>query len=256
MTFLDVSLLDVSLWHLTLIALTALGAQLIGGLAGYGTGLIMPLVLVPLLGPEAVVPVISLSAILTNITRVVVFRESVDIPKAMLVSAFALPTTLLGAYCYTLLSSRGASIAIGLALLLIVPLRRVLARHRFRLGTAGGAGAGVIYGFLTGGTTGVGVILLSIMMAMGLTGPQVIATDALTSAILGLAKSGVFAAAGALPPKLIVVALLIGLMATPGALLAKFLSTRLSVKLQDNLIEAAIVLGGLILLWRAIFGPA
>ena len=47
------------------------------------------------------------------------------------------------------------------------------------------------------------------------------------------------------------VALLIGAMATPGAMLAKWLIRIFSVKLQDTLIEAAIIVGGLLLLWRA-----
>lgn len=145
----------------------------------------------------------------------------------------------------------GAALVIGIGLILIVPLRRVLVRHRFRLGTAGAAGAGVVYGLLTGGLTGVGVILLSIFLSMGLSGQQVIATDALTSFVLGLAKAGVFVAAGALPAKLWLVALLIGAMATPGTLVAKYLMHRFSARLQDTLIEGAIIVGGLLLLSRA-----
>jgi uncharacterized membrane protein YfcA len=239
--------------EILLIAATALGAQVVGGIAGYGTGLLMPLVLVPILGAEAIVPVISLSAILTNLTRVIVFRDSLDIRRALLISSVALPFTLLGAWCYTLLSSRGASVVIGTALILIVPLRRYLAHRRFTLGTRGGAVAGALYGFLTGGTTGVGILLISLLMAMGLSGLQVIATDALTSTILGFAKTGVFLAAGALPAKLCLVAVLIGAMATPGALIAKWLASRFSARLHDTLIEATIIAGGAILLWRALW---
>lgn len=246
------TILDLTLGQLVLIAVTAFGAQTIGGLAGYGTGLLMPLVLVPLLGADAIVPVISLSAILTNITRVAIFRDSVDVRKAALITAFALPTTMIGAWFYTLLSSRGAAIVIGAVLILVVPLRRVLVRHRFRLGGAGGAAAGVVYGLLTGGATGVGVILLSIFLSMGLTGMQVIATDALTSAVLGVAKTGVFIWAGALPAKLWLVALLIGAMATPGTLVARWMATRFSARVHDVLIEGTIVIGGLLLLARAI----
>ncbi len=245
------TILDLTLAELALIAITALGAQIVGGIAGYGTGLLMPLVLVPVIGAEAIVPVISLSAILTNVTRVVVFRESLDIRKALLIAAAAIPTTLLGAYCYTLLSSRGAAAVIGTVLIAIVPLRRYLAHRRFTLGHKGGAAAGVVYGFLTGGTTGVGVLLISLLLAMGLSGLQVIATDALTSTILGVAKSGVFIAAGALPPKLWLVAGLIGGMATPGAMAARWLTKRFSAKLHDTLIEGTIIFGGLILLWGA-----
>lgn len=246
------TILGLSGAEILLIAVTALGAQVVGGIAGYGTGLLMPLVLVPILGAEAIVPVISLSAILTNFTRVVVFRASLDIPKALLISACALPFTLLGAWCYTLLSSRGASVVIGTALILIVPLRRYLAHRRFSLDTRGGAVAGALYGFLTGGTTGVGIILISVLMAMGLSGLQVIATDALTSALLGLAKTSVFVAAGALPAKLCFVAILIGGMATPGTLIAKWLATRFSARLHDTLIEATILVGGALLVWRAL----
>lgn len=249
------TILGLQLVEVLAIAITALGAQTIGGLAGYGTGLLMPLVLVPVIGAEAIVPVISLSAIITNLTRVLVFRESVDIGKAALITSFALPTTLLGAYFYTLLSSRGASVVIGTMLIVIVPLRRYLAKHRFRLATSGGAAAGVVYGFLTGGTSGVGVILLSILMSMGLTGQQVIATDALTSTVLGLAKTGVFIAAGALPLKLWLVAILIGVMATPGTLTAKWLARRFSARVHDTMIEGAIIVGGLLLLWRALATP-
>jgi uncharacterized membrane protein YfcA len=242
------TILDLSLQELLLIAMTALGAQVVGGLAGYGTGLLMPLVLVPILGAEAIVPVISLSAILTNITRVIVFRGFVDYQKALLVTAFALPSTVLGAWCYTLLSSRGAGIAIGAVLIGVVPLRRILERRKLALGPRGGALAGISYGFLTGGATGVGVILLSILMAMGLGGVHVIATDALVSTVLGVIKSGVFFWAGELPAKLCFVAVLIGAMATPGAIIARWMSTRFAAHVHNLLIEATIVAGGLILL--------
>lgn len=247
MTFFDLTVAQIAL-----IGLTALGAQIVGGLAGYGTGLLMPLVLVPLIGAEAIVPVISLSAIVTNATRIAVFRDMVDIRKALLISACAIPTTLAGAYFYTQLSSKGAGLLIGSALIAIVPLRRFLAARAFKLGTRGGAMAGVVYGFLTGGTTGVGVLLISILLAMGLSGLQVIATDALTSVILGVTKTGVFIAAGALPPKLWMVALIIGGMATPGTLVAKWMARRFSAKLHDTLIEATIVIGGGLLVWRAL----
>jgi uncharacterized membrane protein YfcA len=226
----------------------------VGGLAGYGTGLLMPLVLVPLLGAEAIVPVISLSALITNPTRVVIFREHLDWRKALVIAAFAVPASMLGAWCYTLLTGRGASFVLGTALVLLVPLRRYLARRRFKLGGPGVALAGGVYGFLTGGTTGVGVILIAMLMAMGLSGLSVIATDALASTVVGIAKTGVFVWAGELPPKLWLVGLLIGGMATPGTLIARWLSQRLSARLHERLIEATIVIGGSLLVVRGIVG--
>lgn len=248
------TILGLELWVIGLIATTSLAAQVVGGLAGYGTGLLMPLVLVPILGAEAIVPVISLSALITNPTRVVIFRDHLDVRKGLMIAAFAIPASMIGAWGYTLLTGRGASLVIGAGLVSLVPLRRYLARRRFKLqGPAIGV-CGAVYGFLTGGTTGVGVILIAMLMAMGLTGLPVIATDAFASTLVGIAKTGVFVWAGELPPKLWLVGSLIGAMATPGTLIARWLAQRLSAKLHEQLIEATIVVGGSLLVARALFG--
>lgn len=248
------TILGLELWVIGLIATTSLAAQVVGGLAGYGTGLLMPLVLVPILGAEAIVPVISLSALITNPTRVVIFRDHLDVRKGLIIAAFAIPASMIGAWGYTLLTGRGAALLIGTALVSLVPLRRYLARRRFKLqGPAIGV-CGAVYGFLTGGTTGVGVILIAMLMAMGLTGLPVIATDAFASTLVGIAKTGVFVWAGELPPKLWLVGCLIGAMATPGTLIARWLADRLSAKVHEQLIEATIVVGGSLLVARALFG--
>lgn len=239
-----------TLAQLLLVAVTALAAQVIGGLAGYGTGLLMPLVLVPLIGAPAVVPVIGLSAIITNATRVATFRGAVDLRKVLLVSLAALPTTALGAWGYSLLSGRGAAILIGLMLMLLVPARRIFARMRLRLGENGLIVSGAVYGLISGGTSGAGVMLISLLMGAGLAGIQVIATDAAISFVLGFAKTGVFLGAGALTPQLCMLALLIGVMATPGTLIAKWLARHFSTRVHDVVLEAAIVIGALVLLVR------
>jgi uncharacterized membrane protein YfcA len=246
------SILGMELWQLVLIGVTALGAQIVGGIAGYGTGLLMPLVLVPLIGAEAVVPVISLSSLITNPTRVFVYREYIDLRKALVIAGFGIPTTMVGAWGYTLLSSRGAALVIGVALVLMVPLRRYLAAKRFKLSGPGVGLAGAVYGFLTGGISGVGILLISMLMSMGLSGLHVIATDAFTSTLVGLFKTGVFVWAGALPAKLWLVAILIGVMATPGTLVARWLARRFSASLHDKVIEGAIIFGGLVLVVRAL----
>ena len=103
-----------------------------------------------------------------------------------------------------------------------------------------------------GGTSGAGVMLLSLLMATGLTGTQVIATDAAISFLLGLVKTGVFVGFGALDFKLLVVALIIGAMATPGTYTAKWMVRRFSVRFHTLLLEAGIIVGGTLLIVRAL----
>jgi uncharacterized membrane protein YfcA len=82
---------DVSLAQLLLVAAVALFASLLGGVAGYGTGALMPLVLVPLVGPGPVVPIIAISALFSNVSRVTAFLKYADFRRAGIVTLCAVP---------------------------------------------------------------------------------------------------------------------------------------------------------------------
>ena len=129
------------------------------------------------------------------------FRRMLEPRRAVIAVVCALPTCILGAWLYTLLSGRGAALVIGTSLIATVPLRRLLKRRGHRLGEKGYAAAAAGWGIVVGGSTGAGVILLSLLMASGLEGAAVIATDAAVSIGMGVVKISVFGAAGVLTPK-------------------------------------------------------
>src|SRR4029077_2883232 len=104
---------DISLPQLALITAMALVASVVGGVAGYGTGALMPLVLVPIVGAEPVVPILAISALMNNASRALAFRRSIDLRRARIALIAALPTCVVGAYIYTRLTSFGALIVIG-----------------------------------------------------------------------------------------------------------------------------------------------
>jgi len=62
---------DISIAQLVLVGGVALFASIVGGLAGYGTGALMPLVLVPLIGAKPGGPSFVISAIFANTSRFV-----------------------------------------------------------------------------------------------------------------------------------------------------------------------------------------
>jgi uncharacterized membrane protein YfcA len=235
---------QISAAQIALIAGAALIASVIGGVSGYGTGALMPLVLVPILGPAPVVPIIALSSIFSNTGRATAFRRQIDRRRVLIVLAGALPTCVLGAWGYTLLSGRGAALVIGTMLALSVPLRRLLRRRGFKLSDRALAGTAVGYGLLVGGTTGSGIILLSLLMAAGLQGAAVIATDALISIIISAAKLMVFGLAGVMDVQAVAVALLIGLIALPGSFLAKLMVERMPLHVHSAILDAVVIAGG------------
>jgi uncharacterized membrane protein YfcA len=249
---LAAALADVSATELAAVAGMALVASLVGGVAGYGTGALMPLVLVPIIGAEPVVPIIAISALMTNTSRAVAFRRLVDARRVLIVLLAAAPPAVLGAYGYTLLSSAGASLVIGGMLMASVPLRRLLKRHAVHVNDRGLAVASIGYGVVVGGTVGAGIILLSLLMAAGLEGGAVIATDAVISIVIGIIKVAVFGIAGAVGAQVVAFALLIGVIAFPGAFLAKALVDRMPIHFHTAILDAVVLCGGAFLVFRAL----
>jgi uncharacterized membrane protein YfcA len=243
---------DISLIQLVLVAGVALVASVVGGMAGYGTGALMPLVLVPLIGAEPVVPIIAISSIFSNLSRLTAYRRYADPRRAGIVILASAITTALGAYGYTTLTGAGAALVIGTMLILSVPLRRLAKRREVRVGDVG-LGLGAIgYGVVVGGTSGSGVILLSLLMAAGLEGAAVIATDAVVSVVTSVIKISVFGLAGVVTAQVIAFAFLIGAIALPGAFFAKSFVERMPVHIHAAILDAAVITGGLVMISAAL----
>lgn len=246
------SFASISIAELLLIAAVALFASIVGGVAGYGTGALMPLVLVPVLGPEPVVPIIAISALFNNTWRALAFHHLIDWRRGLLVAAFATPTCIVSAYGYTLLTGKGAAIVIGSMLMLTVPLRYLFKRYVMALDMKGLAVGAVVYGAAVGGIVGAGVILLSLLMAAGLQGAAVVATDALISIVVTAVRMAVFGISGVIDARVVAFALLIGGVALPGAFLAKAMVARMSLSVHTALLDLVVLIGGATMIYGAL----
>src|SRR5438132_897488 len=120
------------------------------------------------------------------------------------------------------------------------------------IGDTGVGASAVGYGVLVGGTSGSGVILLSLLMASGLEGAAVIATDAVISVVTGLIKISVFGLAGVVTAQVLAFALLIGAIAIPGAFLAKTFVERMPVHIHTAILDAAVMVGGVVMITAAL----
>lgn len=237
---------------LILACVVALGASTLGGLSGFGTGLILPAFLAPVVGVVNVVPVMAVAMLLNNGSRVVTFRRDVSWTHARRMLALGLPACVAGAYCYTLLSAQWVALLLGLFLLASVPLRRLLQRSKLQFSARAEMGAGAFFGFVNGGVTGAGVLLISILMSVGLAGSALVATDAVVSVIMGLAKVALFGSFASLDFDLSVIGLLVGACTAPGAVIARALLRRIPAGVHAGFMELVIVAGAVSLLWRAL----
>jgi uncharacterized membrane protein YfcA len=92
-------------WELALACLVAFAASILGGLSGFGTGLALPVFLVPLVGVKDVIPVMAVAILFNNGGRVLAFWREIQWTHVRLLLALGLPACTVGAYCYTLLST-------------------------------------------------------------------------------------------------------------------------------------------------------
>jgi len=105
---------------------------------------------------------------------------------------------------------------------------------------------------LVGGTSGSGVILLSLLMAAGLEGAAVIATDAAVSLVTSVIKISVFGLAGVVTPQVLAFAVLIGVVALPGAFLARAFVERMPVHIHTAILDVAVIAGGVVMISSAL----
>ncbi|MBB6096232.1 putative membrane protein YfcA [Povalibacter uvarum] len=242
---------EENLVQLALACVVALSASTLGGLSGFGTGLILPVFLVPLVGIANVIPVMAVGMLINNGSRVVAFWRDIDWLHARRMLLLGLPACVAGAYGYTLLSAKWIAVLLGTFLLLSVPMRRVLRRAQLQFSAATEVGAGAVFGFVNGGVTGAGVILISILMSVGLAGSSLVATDAVVSIIMGAAKVMLFGSLSALDLRLALLGLLVGLFTAPGAFIARALLRRIPAGVHAGFMELVVVVGAIVLLSRA-----
>lgn len=237
----------------TLAAVAALGcgAAVLGGVGGFGTGVVLAAALVPLIGFKPVVPVLAVAGVIINSGRFWFYRTSLDRRMLAITLPASLPFLVLGAWIYSLLDARAIGTVLGLTVLAFVPARRYMQHHKIVLNTAGVAAGSAIFGLASGVATGTGMIQVSVLLGAGLTGSAVLATDALSTIAIDLCKAALFQRFSLLNQEAIVAGVVIGVASIPGSALAAWLVTRIHAHLHVIFMEALIVFGGASMLWHA-----
>ena len=236
---------------LAVVAALALGAAVISGIGGFGTGVILAAALAPLIGIKAVIPVLAVAGIIINAGRFWFYRASLQRPTLALVLAVSLPFLVLGTWLYSTLDVRVLGTLLGLVVIASVPLRRFLLHRKIVLDRKGLAiGAGV-FGLATGVATGTGVIMVTLLLGTGMTGSAVLATDALISIALDLCKAALFHRFDLLDTQALYTGVVIGVATIPGSAVSAWLVTRMHAHLHVLFMEGLILIGGASLLWNS-----
>jgi uncharacterized membrane protein YfcA len=222
----------------------ALVGSVVGGVAGFGGGIVLLPLIAWVLDVRMTVPVLTVAMALGNLSRIWWSRREVDAPLAAAYLAGAVPATVLGAVVYAGTPTEWLGRIIGAFLLLAVPLRR-LVRGRLRPRLAHFPALGGAVGLLSALVVTTGPVVTPFFLAYGLRRGAYIATEALCAMGMHLTRGAALARYALLTWEAVVVGLVLGATMFAGSWLGRRLLDRMSERVFLVAVEALLVVLGL-----------
>lgn len=219
----------------------------IGGFAG---ALLMAIAVAPVLGVKETVPVVATAMMISHASRAWLFRHSVDWGAFRLLFFFGLPFIVLGVLVYVEMSERTVALFLGTFLLITLPLRRYLSGRKITVPRAAIGAVAIPYGFLSGTSFGVGMILAPFMLGAGIVGEALLATVAVSGVVLNITKTIAFGMSPLLTMDLAILGMVLGLCTFPGHAVGRFVVRRSSIRLHTFVLEIFVTFGAIYMLYK------
>lgn len=236
--------------YLLVLAL-GLVAGTLGGVVGFGTSIMLMPALVLVYGPKQAVPIMAVASIMANASRVAAWWRDVDWRTTLAYSVTAMPAAALGARTLLVLPARLVDIVLGLFFIAMIPIRRWMLRQSWRLTRVHLALVGAVIGFITGIVVSTGPLNTPFFLMHGLVKGAYLATEAMSSIGVYVAKAVAFRSFGALPRETIVQGLIVGSTLLAGAFIAKRYVKQLDPDRFRYLMDAVMLGAGLVMLGAA-----
>ena len=233
----------------------ALLAGTIGGVIGFGSGVIMVPILAFTFGAKAAVPIMAIAGLLANASRVSAWWRELDLPAALTYCATAIPAAVIGASLFLNLNVHAVEMALGVFLIAVVPARHVLRRSKLKIERWHLAIVGAVMGFLTGIVASTGPINAPFFLAYGLTKGAYLSTEAFGSAAVSLTKITTFSLRGAVSFENLMRGLGVGSGLMAGSYLAKGIVAKLKPADFEYIMEGVVLIAGVAMLvaaWRGV----
>ncbi|MBI2204043.1 MAG: sulfite exporter TauE/SafE family protein [Candidatus Rokubacteria bacterium] len=224
---------------------TALAASILGGVAGFGAGVVLLPVVAWTLGLRAAVPVLTVTMLVGNLSRLWWSRGEVDRAASVRFLAGAVPATALGAVLYAGTPTTALSLVIGAFLLASVPLRRFLFTPIVQVRLRHFPIIGAVFGFLSSLVVATGPVVTPFFLAYGLRRGAYIATEAVCAFGMHLTRGVVLTRYALLTWDTIAIGCVLGGTMFAGSWLGRRLLDRMSDRVFLHVIEALLIVMGL-----------
>lgn len=219
--------------------------SVVGGVTGFGTGVILLPLIAWTLGIRATAPVLTVTMLFGNLSRIWWNRGELDRDVTLRFLVGAVPATAAGAMLYAGVTRTSLRLIIGTFLIAAVPLRRLAQSRYLRVRLVHFPVIGVVFGLLSAVVVSTGPVLTPFYLAYGLRRGTYLATEAVCALAMHVTRAAVFSRYALLGRDTFVVGLVLGGIMFAGAWVGRRLLDRMSDRVFLALVEALLVVMGL-----------
>lgn len=234
---------DLTGWVILLGA--ALVGSTLGGIAGFGAGLIMLPLLAAFVGVKSAAPILTVTMLLGNLSRIWWSRHDMDQLVAVRFLAGAVPATAIGAIFYAGATSEWLRWIIGGFLIAALPIRRFMLSRQVPILLRHFPVIGACFGILSAIVVTIGPVLTPFFLAYGLRRGAFIATEAVCAFAMHVTRGVVFARYSLLTWQTAAVGVVLGSTMFAGSWVGRRLLDRMSDRVFLLIIEVVLVAAGL-----------
>ena len=115
-----------------IIALTLIGS-IVAGMSGYGAGILIGVVLMPMVGVKKIVPIVTILTFYINFWRIILYWEHINWRKSIYFSIFAAPGLYFSTYFFSVASTKTLTLIVGFSIFALVVLRKFFSNLNIHL---------------------------------------------------------------------------------------------------------------------------
>lgn len=237
---------------LVLTAVLALAAGTLGGVVGFGSAVILLPLCNFLFGPRAAVPVLTIAALLGNLSRAGVSFREIDWKAVGLYLSGAVPAALAGSILFVKLEAQWLPALFGGFVIASVPARRWAKRNDLTMKAKHLPVLGAAMGFLSAIVSTTGPLNAPFFLSYGLVVGAYLATEALGAAGVHITKALVYGRFQVAETRELVAGLAIGACMIAGSYLGKKLVSRIEPARFIQVVEVLLIVSGAIMIGQAV----
>ncbi len=234
-----------------IVSLTLIGS-IVAGMSGYGAGILIGVVLMPMVGIKKIIPIVTVLTFYINFWRIILYWDHINWKKSIYFSIFAAPGLYFSTYFFSIASTKTLTLIVGFSIFALVMLRKFFINLNIHLDNKFLAIYAIFTGLSLGVILGPGLMILTGLSGVGLTGSNLVGTSSVADLITLIIRSIHFYKLGIIDLEIFTIGSFLGIMCLFGTYLGKKIVDRIGKKIHQNLIEFFMISGSIIMIIRAI----